>query len=316
MDLLFGPVPSRRLGKSLGVNNIPNKLCSYSCSYCQLGKTTNFQVERKKYYPPEEIFSEARSKVESTGRDNIDFITFVPDGEPTLDVNLGREANLLKGLDIPIAIITNSSLLYLKDVREDLKNFDLVSLKIDAVSDSVWKKINAPDPRLRLESIKSGILDFSSEYGGKLITETMMISGIDYENEIYDIAEFLKMVNPSESYISVPIRPTPEKWATPPKEDILNKAYQAFSEVVGKVEFLTGAEMGEFYSTGNFEMDVLSITSVHPIRDDSMDKFLRKYGMNYGTIEKMIEEKKIVKVLFNGHYFFLRNFRERESLYH
>ncbi len=316
MDLLFGPVPSRRLGKSLGVNNIPNKICSYGCVYCQLGRTSNFQVERRKYYSPEEIFSEARSKIEKIDRNDIDYITFVPDGEPTLDINLGREAKLLKSLNIPLAIITNSSLVDDDGVREDLMNFDLVSLKVDAVSEENWKKINNPDPRLNLDSIKRGIVELSSKYKGRLITETMMINGINYDKEISQIAEFLKIIHPSESYISIPIRPTPEIWALPPDEGILNKAYQAFSEVVNKVEFLTSSEVGEFYSTGDFEKDVLSITSVHPIRDDFMDRFLKRYGKDYDTIEMMIEEKKIVKVLFNDHYFFLRNFRERVSLLH
>jgi wyosine [tRNA(Phe)-imidazoG37] synthetase (radical SAM superfamily) len=316
MDLLFGPVPSRRLGKSLGVNNIPNKICSYGCVYCQLGRTSNFQIERRKYYSPEEIFSEAKTKIEKIDRKNIDYITFVPDGEPTLDINLGREAYLLKSLDIPLAIITNSSLVDNDKVREDLMNFDLISLKIDAVTEENWRNINRPDPRLNLNSIKQGIVELSSEYKGKLITETMMINGINYDNEISQIAQFLKIIHPSESYISIPIRPTPEKWALPPEEGVLNKAYQVFSGVVTKVEFLTGSEVGEFYSTGDFEKDVLSITSVHPIRDDFMDRFLKKYGKNYEIIERMIEEKKIVKVLFNDHYFFLRNFKERVSLFH
>lgn len=316
MDLVFGPVPSRRLGRSLGVNNIPNKICSYGCVYCQLGKTSNYQIERRAYYSPQEIYSEAKIKVDRINAKNIDYITFVPDGEPTLDINLGYEATLLKDLRVPLAIITNSSLLDNSRVREELMNFDLVSLKIDAVSEDLWKRVNNPDQRLDLMSVLDGILEFSREFRGKLITETMMVDGVDYDAEIEKIASFLKVIRPSEAYISIPIRPTPERWAIPPSEATLNTAYQAFSEAIPKVEFLTGPEEGEFVSSGDFERDVLAISSVHPIRDDSMQSFLSKYGKDMGVINRLIEENKIIKVEFSGHSFYIRNFRERLSLFH
>ncbi len=316
MDLIFGPVPSRRLGRSLGVNNIPNKICTYGCVYCQLGKTSNFQVERRAYYSPMEIYEEAKNKVEKIGSENIDYITFVPDGEPTLDINLGYEASLLRNLHVPLAIITNSSLINNSRVREEMMNFDLVSLKIDAVTEYVWKKVNNPDPALDLKTVMDGIIEFSKEFGGKIITETMMVSNVDYESEIERIASFLKIVGPSESYISIPIRPTPERWATPPPEEILNKAFQEFTGAVSKVEFLTGYEHGEFLSSGNFEKDLLAIASVHPIRDDSMQNFLERYGKDMGIIDRLITENKLIKVEFSGHSFYIRNFRERLTLVH
>lgn len=138
--LAFGPVPSRRLGRSLGVNNIPAKICSYACVYCQIGKTLKMEVERRKFYEPERIYNDVSAKVKSGER--IDYITFVPDGEPTLDINLGKEAEMLRDFGIKLAILTNSSLIWREDVREDLMNFDLVSLKLDAVSDDIWRKVN------------------------------------------------------------------------------------------------------------------------------------------------------------------------------
>ncbi len=316
MDLAFGPVPSRRLGRSLGINNIPNKICSYGCVYCQLGSTENYSMKRKAYYSPDEIFSSVKSKVDEVGLDRIDYITFVPDGEPTLDLNLGKEAIMIKSIGIPVAIITNSSLVYKEDVREELMNFDLISLKIDAFSNDVWYKINRPHRELNYEDIKQGILSLIQEFKGKIITETMMVDGIDYKEEIPKIASFLNMVKPNESYISVPIRPTPEKWAVPTRAEVLNLAYQEFSKYVDKVEFLTEAESGVFYSTGDFVKDLLSITSVHPIRDDLMDDFLSRYSKGEEIINQLIQEEKIVRAEYNGHYFYLRNFRERRSLFH
>jgi len=115
-NIAFGPVPSRRLGRSLGINNIPPKTCSYSCVYCQLGKTSNMLVKRQSFYKPEDVLREVKRKVhEASLRDErIDYLTFVPDGEPTLDINIGEEISLLKRIGIPIAVITNASLLTLQ----------------------------------------------------------------------------------------------------------------------------------------------------------------------------------------------------------
>ncbi|KAA0003378.1 MAG: radical SAM protein, partial [Thermoplasmata archaeon] len=170
---VFGPVPSRRLGKSLGVNNIPVKICSYSCVYCQLGRTLEMSIERKEYYPPSKIFEEAKEKA-----GNADCITFVPDGEPTLDINIGKEIELLRQIK-KVAVLTNGSLLWREDVRHDLMNADLVSIKIDAVSEKLWKKIDRPHPELRLEKVMEGMLEFAREFKGEIITETMLIDGID-----------------------------------------------------------------------------------------------------------------------------------------
>lgn len=141
--LVFGPVPSRRLGQSMGINNIPAKNCSYSCVYCQLGKTKNPTITRKAFYKPEKLIRQVKRKVNNaTSRnEHIDYLTFVSDGEPTLDVNLGKELSLLKQIGIPRAIITNASLLWQEKVRQDLLETDFISIKIDAVNEEFWKKI-------------------------------------------------------------------------------------------------------------------------------------------------------------------------------
>ena len=137
--LAFGPVPSRRLGRSLGINNIPPKICTYSCAYCQLGRTIKMQAERRAFYPPRQILQDVQDKVERTRKvtETVDYLTFVPDGEPTLDLNLGREIELLRPLGIKIAVITNSSLIWRKDVRETLMKADWVSLKANSVKQEI-----------------------------------------------------------------------------------------------------------------------------------------------------------------------------------
>ena len=314
MEIAFGPVPSRRLGRSLGVNNIPNKICSYSCVYCQLGNTVNLKTNRMRFYDPNELIEEVHEKIKLAGSENIDYVTFVPDGEPTLDINLGMEASKIADYGVKVAIITNSSLIPDSNLRQELETFDLVSLKIDAVSEEIWNKVNRPSKDLDFRKIKDGIMDFAKEFNGKLITETMLVGNVDYNEELKGIASFLAMVNPDESYISIPIRPTPEKWAIPPGPEVVNFAFQLFSRVVGKVELLTTSEGEGFYSTGDFETDFLGITSVHPMRDDSVAVFLKKYGKDQETVDSLVREGKIIPVYYNGHYFYLKRFRERETL--
>ena len=142
----FGPVPSRRLGKSLGINNIPAKVCTYSCVYCQVGRTTAMPLDRRLFYPPEEIFRDVQGRLAKAkeASETVDYLTFVPDGEPTLDINLGKAIMLLKSLDVPVGVITNGSLLWRDDVREALGKADWVSLKIDAVQEGIWRQINRP----------------------------------------------------------------------------------------------------------------------------------------------------------------------------
>lgn len=241
--ITFGPVPSRRLGRSLGINNIPAKFCTYSCVYCQVGVTTGKEVERREFYRPEEILRDVREKVEkATGvGEYIDYLTFVPDGEPTLDVNLGREIGMLRPLSIKIAVITNGSLIWRNDVREELMKADWVSLKVDSIREEVWRRINRPHQTLKLSSILDGMLEFARTYKGELVTETMLIKGVNDGEELMDeTAGFLAKLKPALAYISIPTRPPAEKWVHPPEEVFINKAHHIFSQRIGAVEYLIG----------------------------------------------------------------------------
>jgi len=310
-NIAFGPVPSRRLGRSLGVNNIPPKTCSYSCVYCQLGKTTNLSIERKRFYDPASIVKEVKSRVDTIRKkdEKIDYITFVPDGEPTLDINLREEVKELKGMGIKLAILTNSSLIWREDVREDLKMFDLVSLKIDAVDFNAWKRTNRPHPELKLSEIMEGIMDFSDEYRGKLLTETMLIAGYnDQKEHIEKLADFIGRLHPSKSYISIPTRPPAEKRIEGSTEEILNLAYQMFSEKGIDVELLTGFEGYNFSISRDVEKEILSIASVHPLREDILRELMDKANESWSLIEKLIAEEKLKAVIYNVKLFYIRKF--------
>ena len=312
MEIVFGPVPSRRLGRSLGVNNIPYKVCTYACVYCQIGNTLKMQVERQKFYEPSRIFEEVERRVEDIEKENIklDYITFVPDGEPTLDLNLEKEVRLLRSLGYPIAIITNSSLIYEQDVRNALLNFDYVSLKIDAITEEMWKRVNRPHKELKLSKILDGILEFKDEYEGKIVTETMLVGGLDYDGELEKMAEFLPDLNPDIAYIAIPTRPPAERWVTQPNEELVAKAYEIFSEKLNRVEYLIGYEGNEFVSLENVREDILKITAVHPMREEAILELLKKGDASEGLLEDMLNKNELKKVEYQGHVYYLRNFRK------
>ena len=309
--IAFGPVPSRRLGKSLGINNIPPKTCSYACVYCQLGKTTRNTTERQVFYKPEDVFKEVERKInEATSRnEKIDYLTFVPDGEPTLDLNLGKEISLLKNLGIPIAVLTNASLFWRNDVKQDLRKADFVSLKVDVASEDFWRRINRPHKDLALNAILNNITEFAKEFKGKVTSETMIIDGMDYEDEFKRIAAFLKNLKTlDKAYLAIPTRPPTEKWVKPAKEEVINVAFQVFAKKLGinRVEYLIGYEGNAFAFTGKLEEDLLSITSVHPMRKEAVEAFLKKANANWQIIEELLHEGKLVELEYEGNIYYMR----------
>jgi len=310
-DLTFGPVPSRRLGKSLGINNIPPKHCTYSCAYCQLGRTKDMTMERKDFYGPQMLFQSTEQRVRAAREkgESVDYLAFVPDGEPTLDIDLGKEIEALGTLGIKIAVISNSSLIWMEDVQKDLHKADWVSLKVDAVSVDAWQKINRPHGKLDLDMIMKGIIEFADSYQGKLVTETMLVKGINDENdEIEMIADFISGLDIAKSYLSIPIRPPAENWCYAASEDSINLAFQKFTEKGMKTECLVGYEGNAFASTGSLEEDILSITSVHPMRKDAVEELVKKAGQGWGVIEKLLGSGKLVELEHNNCNFYLRKF--------
>ncbi len=308
--IVFGPIPSRRLGRSLGINNIPPKICTYACVYCQLGRTLNMQITREAFYEPAEIFNQVEKKVTEAREkaEPIDYLTFVPDGEPTLDLNLGHELELLKRLEIKIAVITNSSLLWRAEVREALSQADWVSIKIDAVTQHVWRKIDRPHGTLQLEKMLQGIAEFSQTFRGTFTTETMLIhGGNDTQEELERIGEIVAGLHPQKSYLAIPTRPPAEQWVSPVTEAALNRAYQIFCARGLAVEYLIGYEGNAFAWTGEVAQDLLSITSVHPMRADAVEAFLAKAQAGRDVLERLLAEQKLRALEYQGHTFYLRS---------
>ncbi len=307
--LIFGPVPSRRLGRSLGINNIPPKACSYSCVYCQVGPTGITEIAPRDFYPPGLICGEVKkhlAKVQARG-EQVDYLTFVPDGEPTLDLRLSETIHCLRPLGIPIAIISNTSLIFREAVRDNLAMADWVSLKVDAIDETLWRRVNRPHASLDHQAILDGMLTFAGGFNGTLVTESMLVKGLnDTDQAAKDLAGFLAKLDPAIAYLSVPTRPPSEKCVHAPDETTLNRIFQIVNQQVDRLELMTGYEGNAFASTGNVAEDLLSITSVHPMRDEAVKELLAKTASEWSLVEKLIEEGRLIQTEYAGREFYVR----------
>lgn len=215
--------------------------------------------------------------------DKVDYVSFVPDGEPLLDIDVGREIRGLKSLGLRVAVLTNASLLYDPGARQDLVEADYVSVKIDAVTESVWRAVNRPHGLLRLDEVLTGIRDFSREFRGVLTTETMLVEGFNTEASVLEkTAEFIKGLRPQRAYIAAPVRPPAEPYVRPPTPETIVRAYSIFSERLGEgvVETLTSLEPPPPPVHGDPRQWLLSVVSVHPL----------KYEYAVRSLERLVED--------------------------
>lgn len=272
MKYVFGPVPSRRLGQSLGIDTIPLKTCNWNCVYCQLGRTQPLTNKRIDYYPKEEILQEIQESLNSHPAGEIDWVTFVGSGEPTLHANIGWLIRQVKKIThLPVAVITNGSLLNLAEVREDLLIADAVLPSIDAGTPDLYRQINRPHPALPYESFIEGLINFQREYQGNLWIEVMLVRGLnDTEDALWAIAGALAKIKPDEVHINQPTRPPVETWVQPPDEDGIIRARAilgVFSKVVHPAE-------GSFDLSGyDNPLDaIVSIITRHPMRQEQIER--------------------------------------------
>ena len=268
MKYIFGPVPSRRLGRSLGIDPIPDKTCNFQCIYCQLGRTTSFTNERQVFFPVEDILSELSDAIQEN-EDNFDYITLVGSGEPTL---YGDLASLLEGVkklsEKPICVITNGSLLHDENVQDALMLADVVLPTLDAGDEKMFIKINRPHPSLKYEDVVGGFLEFRRKFKGKFWVEIMLMRDInDTKEELSKLKEKIDLIQPDRIDINVPIRPPVEEWVKVPDTEVLASLSEAFRDV----KDINFPEMGKFKSyTGNFEEELLNIIARHPMRQDQI----------------------------------------------
>jgi wyosine [tRNA(Phe)-imidazoG37] synthetase (radical SAM superfamily) len=276
-----------------------------------VGPTPATEIEPRRIWPPDTVVERVTRHVEKLRErgERIDFLTFVPDGEPTLDMDLGEEIDGLRKLEIAIAVISNGSLTFREDVRAALGKADWVSLKVDAVDETTWRKVNRPYASLGMSAILEGMLQFVAGFRGELATETMLIKGVnDADPTIDKVAAFVERLRPAVAYISIPTRPPAESWVLPAEEDFIHRAYQRFAERLPRVELLTAFEGTAFGTTGDAVQDLLSITAVHPLREDAALALLARNDADRGLLDSLVSENRLKRLMYRDHVFYIRRF--------
>jgi wyosine [tRNA(Phe)-imidazoG37] synthetase (radical SAM superfamily) len=212
---VYGPVPSRRLGKSLGIDLVPKKICTYDCIYCQIGRTTHQTMERTEYVPASDILRDCREALRERG-DAVDYIACSGSGEPTLNLAIGEVIQGIKELTaIPVAVITNSSLLHLAEVRKAILLADVVMPSLDAVTPSVFQTINRPHPSLDITQVIQGLADFRREYEGQIWLEILLCRGVnDGKEEIEALQDAIRTIKPDKVQLNTVVRPAVEDYAS------------------------------------------------------------------------------------------------------
>lgn len=270
MSKVFGPVPSRRLGQSLGIDTIPSKTCIWNCVYCQLGRTRPVTNERRSYFPREDILEEVRSALKTHLPGAIDWITFVGSGEPTLHSDIGWLVQEVKALtSIPVAVITNGALLYLPEVRAALSVADAVMPSLDAGSAALYRKLNRPHVQATFKRHVDGLVAFRNGYSGKLWVEVMLVKGCnDSEAELRELAKVLERVHPDEVHLLLPTRPPAETWVRPTDEEGLLRA----RSILGQVARIVHPASGTFdFSVVDSLLDSIhGVITRHPMREDEL----------------------------------------------
>jgi wyosine [tRNA(Phe)-imidazoG37] synthetase (radical SAM superfamily) len=214
MKYIYGPVKSRRLGFSLGLSLTPYKICNFDCIYCQLGKTLNLTNERKEYLKTEEILDELKLWLQNNSEEagNLNYITFSGSGEPTLNIKIGEVIQEIKKITaIPVAVITNASLLNDAGVRRALSRADLIVPSLDAATLDIFRKINRPFGATRAEDIITGLVNLRKEYRGQIWLEIMLVRGVNDDlRHIKKLKEVIDKINPDKIQLNSPVRTTAE----------------------------------------------------------------------------------------------------------
>jgi wyosine [tRNA(Phe)-imidazoG37] synthetase (radical SAM superfamily) len=299
----FGPVPSRRLGLSLGVDIIPKKLCSLDCVYCEVGVTDKRGLARKEYLPALEILAEVKDVIAEYP--NLDHITISGSGEPTLNSKIGDIIRGIKHMtSLPVAVLTNGTLLDNPAVRRDLMDADIVSPSLDAVSADVFEKIDRPNPKLRIDNIIDGIKAFRHEYKGRMWIEILFVKGMnDHDEEVLKMKQVLDEIQPEKVHLNTVIRPPAYAIAQPVGESRLKEIQKILgdrSEIVGSFK--------EAENTTEHSADSQAILALLKRRAMTLNQMTESLAMRRddiaASLQQLHEEKFIRAYMFNGEEYY------------
>ncbi|MDD2283052.1 MAG: radical SAM protein [Eubacteriales bacterium] len=273
MQYIYGPVPSRRLGLSLGISPIPRKTCNYSCIYCQLGRTDRLTNTRKLFFPVEAIISELEKTLQN--QPAFDVATIVGEGEPTLYLGLGALIDQVKArIDKPVAVITNGALMYDPEIREELSKADIVLLSMDAYDQTSFQKINRPHGKIKFAEVYKGLQIFSQQYQGQLWLEIMLMADNADDEALEKYAQLLKELKYQRLYLNTPVRPPaePDVYALDP--DKMQKAVS----ILGGISIDLLHSQGFHSEIADHNAAILSIIKRHPMNQFEIESFLKTRG--------------------------------------
>lgn len=295
---VYGPVPSRRLGLSLGISPIPKKACNYSCIYCQLGRTDRLTNTRELFYPVADIVAEFEEALRGPGR--IDAVTIVGEGEPTLYAGLGELiAELNTRTDRPVAVITNGALLCDPQVRDELANADIVLPSMDAWDEASFSRINRPHRRLRWPEVHEGLRTFSREYAGELWLEIMLMKGVNDDDEsLRRYADLLRDLRYDRLYLNTPVRPPAE----PEVEAVDHETMARATEALGGTSIDLLASVGFRSRVADDHEALLGIIRRHPMNQFEIESFLAARGRTdpAAALERLARDPEVAVVHYRG----------------
>lgn len=297
---VFGPVPSRRMGLSIGISPVEEGHCNYSCIYCQLGRTRKMRNEIENYFDINEIIGEFKEYIKSDI--DHDVVTIVGEGEPLLYSEIGELIKEVKKLtDKPVAVITNGALLVNEKCRKGLLNADIVLPSLDATNEEIFKKVNRPHGKIKYDEVINALIDFSKEFKGELWIETMIMKDINDNKEFYlDLKEILEKINYHRIYINSPVRPPAEGFVKEPSKESIDEA----------IHILNGISIDKISSKGfssevkdDYEA-VLNIIKRHPMNQFEIGAFLdsRENKDKDSFFERLNNDENIEIVNYKNYY--------------
>ena len=301
---LYGPVPSRRLGRSLGIDLVPHKICTYDCIYCQISSTTDKTVERKEYAPVKEILEEVRSFLEEE-TSSIDHLSLSGSGEPTLHSRIRSVIEGIKAItSIPIAVITNGSLLCDEEVRQDLLRADIVLPSLDAVSEDVFMRINRPHPGFSVEKAIEGLVEFRKVYKGQIWLEILFCKGVnDGKEELSKMKLAVGRIQPNRIHLNTVVRPPSEKWAVPLNQKEMEEIRAFFGENASVISEFD--RHPPIVSERDVKQEILEILKRRPLSASDLSKGM---GISKDELDRYIkpltEEGKIQSRLFGNSIYY------------
>lgn len=304
MKYVYGPVPSRRLGISLGVDLIPKKICTYDCIYCQIGRTTRQTMERKEYIPAGSILQDVREALKEWG-ERVDYIAISGSGEPTLNQAIGEVIKGIKELTpCPVAVITNSALLHQAEVRKALLLADVVMPSLDAATTPAFQTINRPHPSLEIARIIQGLADFRTEYGGQIWLEVLLCRGVnDGGEEIEALRKAIRAIKPDKVQLNTVVRPAVEDYASALPSNTMEQVRVALG---GDVEIIADFAGHEQAIPGkDAEEKVIHLIQRRPVTPDDLATILGLHNLEITKIlDKLTKEGRITYRVFNQRLYY------------